>query len=163
HSGEPNSGAPNSGAPCHAGQCRSAYLVAPVSDSEPGVHTLDQGAPGREVWIPGSRAAHIAGTIFILPRLRPRGAQVRQMRVLVLVPTTGKLNRVLRIDPYPDLVHSFVVRQGDVERLPITRKYADLTSEGGPLAALGSPVKPGLYRLLLAGPIDGGDSWQLPV
>ncbi len=85
------------------------------------------------------------------------------MRVLVLVPTTGKLNRVLRIDPYPDLVHSFVVRQGDVERLPITRKYADLTSEGGPLAALGSPVKPGLYRLLLAGPIDTGDSWQLPV
>jgi hypothetical protein len=85
------------------------------------------------------------------------------MRVLVLVPTTGKLNRVLRIDPYPDLVHSFVVRQGDVERLPITRKYADLTSEGGPLAALGSPVKPGLYRLLLAGPIDAGDSWQLPV
>jgi hypothetical protein len=85
------------------------------------------------------------------------------MRVLVLVPTTGKLNRVLRIDPYPDLVHSFVVRQGDVERLPITRKYADLTSQGGPLAALGSPVKPGLYRLLLAGPIDTGDSWQLPV
>jgi hypothetical protein len=85
------------------------------------------------------------------------------MRVLVLVPTTGKLNRVLRIDPYPDLVHSFVVRQGDVERLPITRKYADLTSQGGPLAALGSPVKPGLYRLLLAGPIDAGDSWQLPV
>jgi hypothetical protein len=85
------------------------------------------------------------------------------MRVLVLVPTTGKLNRVLRIDPYPDLVHSFVVRQGDVERLPITRKYADLTSAGGPLAALGSPVKPGLYRLLLAGPIDAGDSWQLPV
>jgi hypothetical protein len=85
------------------------------------------------------------------------------MRVLVLVPTTGKLNRVLRIDPYPDLVHSFVVRQGDVERLPITRKYADLTSQGGPLATLGSPVKPGLYRLLLAGPIDAGDSWQLPV
>jgi hypothetical protein len=85
------------------------------------------------------------------------------MQVLVLVPTTGKLNRVLRIDPYPDLVHSFVVRQGDVERLPITRKYADLTSQGGPLAALGPPVKPGLYRLLLAGPIDAGDSWQLPV
>jgi hypothetical protein len=85
------------------------------------------------------------------------------MRVLVLVPTTGKLNRVLRIELYPDLVHSFVVRQGDVERLPITRKYADLTSKGGPLAALGSPVKPGLYRLLLAGPIDTGDSWQLPV
>jgi hypothetical protein len=85
------------------------------------------------------------------------------MRVLVLVPTTGKLNRVLRIDPYPDLVHSFVVRQGDVERLPITRKYADLTSQGGPLAALGPPVKPGLYRLLLAGPIEAGDSWQLPV
>jgi hypothetical protein len=85
------------------------------------------------------------------------------MRVLVLVPTTGKMNRVLRIDPYPDLVHSFVVRQGDVERLPITRKYADMTSQGGPLAALGLPVKPGLYRLLLAGPIDAGDSWQLPV
>jgi hypothetical protein len=85
------------------------------------------------------------------------------MRVLVLVPTTGKLNRVLRIDPYPDLVHSFVVRQGDVERLQITRKYADLTSQGGPLAALGAPVTPGLYRLLLAGPIDAGDSWQLPV
>jgi hypothetical protein len=85
------------------------------------------------------------------------------MRVLVLLPTTGKLNRVLRIDPYPDLAHSFVVRQGDVERLPITRKYADLTSQGGPLAALGPPVKPGLYRLLLAGPIDAGDSWQLPV
>ncbi len=85
------------------------------------------------------------------------------MRVLVLMPTTGRLNRVLRIDPYPDLAHSFVVRQGDVERLPITRKYADLTSQGGPLAALGAPVKPGLYRLLLAGPIDAGDSWQLPV
>ncbi len=85
------------------------------------------------------------------------------MRVLVLVPTTGSLNRVLRIEAYPGLAHSFAVARGDFQPLWITRKYADLTREGGPLAALALPVHPGTYRLWLAEPIDDGDSWVLPV
>jgi tetratricopeptide (TPR) repeat protein len=85
------------------------------------------------------------------------------MRVLVLVPTTGSLNRVLRIEAYPGLAHSFAVAQGDFQPLRITRKYADLTREGGPLAALARPVQPGTYRLWLAEAIDDGDSWVLPV
>jgi hypothetical protein len=85
------------------------------------------------------------------------------MQVLVLVPTTGDLNRVARIEAYPGLSHSFAVRLGSAERLPITKQYADFTLEGGPLAALGAPVKSGLFRLWLAKDIESGASWQLPV
>jgi hypothetical protein len=90
--------------------------------------------------------------------------QVNQMmRVQVLVPTTGALNQVLRIQPHPGLAYSFAVRKGEAEHLSITRQYAPLTAPGGALEALGAPAKPGTYILQLAGPIDCGGSWQLPV
>jgi hypothetical protein len=85
------------------------------------------------------------------------------MRVLVLLPTTGALNRVLRIEARPDLRASGVYVQGDFRPQAITSDYNDLTSNAGPLAALAPPVKSGPHRLWLAAPIDAGKSWELPV
>jgi hypothetical protein len=98
---------------------------------------------------------------------RPKASQanrsIKMMRVQVLVPTTGALNQVLRIQPHPGLAYSFAVRKGEPEHLSITKQYAPLTAPGGALEALGAPAQPGTYILQLAGPIDCGGSWQLPV
>jgi hypothetical protein len=85
------------------------------------------------------------------------------MRVLVLLPTTGALNRVLRIEARPDLPASGVYAQHDFRPLAITADYDALTSKAGPLAALAPPVEAGAHRLWLAGPIEAGKSWELPV
>ncbi len=85
------------------------------------------------------------------------------MRVLVLLPTTGALNRVLRIEARDDLPASSVYAQHDFRPLAITSDYDALTSKAGPLAALAPLVKAGAHRLLLGGPIEAGKSWELPV
>jgi len=83
------------------------------------------------------------------------------MRVLVLVPTTGALNRVLRIVARPDLPASQVIIR--YKPLAISGDYNALTAKAGPLAALGPPVMPGPHQLWLAGEIESGNSWELPV
>jgi hypothetical protein len=85
------------------------------------------------------------------------------MRVLVLLPTTGALNRVLRVAARPGLRASLVVMQGDYRPLAITKDYDLLTSEAGPLAALAPLAKPGPHEMRVAGPVDSGKSWELPV
>ncbi|MCL2429707.1 MAG: hypothetical protein FWD12_10785 [Alphaproteobacteria bacterium] len=85
------------------------------------------------------------------------------MRVLVLLPTTGALNRVMRIEARPDLPASGVYARNDFRPLAITADYDALTSKAGPLAALAPPVEAGAHRLWLAGPIEAGKSWELPV
>jgi hypothetical protein len=85
------------------------------------------------------------------------------MRVQVLLPTTGALNRVLRIEARPDLPASGVYAQHDFRPLAITADYDALTSKAGPLGALAPPVEAGAHRLWLAGPIEAGKSWELPV
>jgi hypothetical protein len=85
------------------------------------------------------------------------------MRVLVLLPTTGALNRVMRIEARPDLPASGVYARNDFRPLAITADYDALTSKAGPLAALAPPVEAGVHRLWLAGPIEAGKSWELPV
>lgn len=85
------------------------------------------------------------------------------MRVLVLLPTTGALNRVVRLEARPDLPASGVYARHDFRPLAITADYDALTARSGPLAALGSPVRAGVHRLWLEGPIEAGKSWELPV
>jgi hypothetical protein len=96
-------------------------------------------------------------------RRRPAGArdQAKQVakRVLVEVPTTGSVNRVVRIEARPDLTASQILHRYWPQA--ISRFYAALT--GGPLAALGAPVVPGVYLLWLAEEIESGNSWELPV
>src|SRR6516164_5843063 len=99
------------------------------------------------------------------PHVGPRRSlarqQVRRMRVLVLVPTTGALNRVLRLVARPDLPASQVIIR--YKPLTISGDYNALTAKAGPLAALGPPVMPGPHQLWLAGEIESGNSWELPV
>jgi hypothetical protein len=90
----------------------------------------------------------------------PAGQQFRRLKVLVLVPTTGSVNRVVRIDERPDLPASQVIVRYAPEA--ISRDYDALTAQGGPLAKLGPPVKHGIYQSRLTGPIDSGSSWELP-
>jgi hypothetical protein len=85
------------------------------------------------------------------------------MRVLVLLPTTGSLNRVLRLNARPDLVTSVVVAAPSFLPMAITKEYDALTSRTGPLAGLGPPVKPGAHWLRLSREIDSGHSWHVPV
>jgi hypothetical protein len=84
-------------------------------------------------------------------------------RVLVLLPTTGALNRVLRIKARPDLSASAVYLSGTTRRLAITAEYDFLVSKDGPLTALAPLVKPGPYWLWLSEQIESGESWQVPV
>jgi hypothetical protein len=85
--------------------------------------------------------------------------EVNAKRVLVLVPTTGSVNRIVRIEARHDLAASQIFHRH--WRQPISRFYAPLTA--GPLAALGAPVTPGVYRLWLAEEMKSGNSWELPV
>jgi hypothetical protein len=88
---------------------------------------------------------------------------MRVRRVLVLVPTTGALYRILSIKAMPDLPNSAVFGP-DEQLLPLTNcqaEYAFLTSQG-PLHLLGPPVDPGMYWLTLSGKIESGGSWHLP-
>jgi hypothetical protein len=85
------------------------------------------------------------------------------MRVLVTLPTTGTSNRVLRLKARPDLPASAVYQPRTIMPLSITEEYNVLTSKSGPLTALAPLVKPGPYWLWLSGPIDSGESWQVPV
>jgi hypothetical protein len=101
-------------------------------------------------------AGHAAGSRQDLSSAT--GAQDQRKRVLVLVPTTGSVNRVVRIEARPDLKVSQVIHR--YWPVAISRYYAALTE--GPLAALGAPVTPGVYRLLLADEIESGNSWELP-
>jgi hypothetical protein len=83
------------------------------------------------------------------------------MRVLVLVPTTGSMSRVVRIEKWPDLPASqIIVRHRPQE---ISADYDGLTAHAGPFAKLGPPVQPGRYLLWLSEPIESGSSWELPV
>jgi hypothetical protein len=81
------------------------------------------------------------------------------LAVFVAVPTTGALNRVVRIEARPDLAASQILHR--YWPLAISRYYAALTRE--PFAALGRPVTPGTYLLWLAEEIESGNSWELPV
>jgi hypothetical protein len=81
------------------------------------------------------------------------------LAVLVAVPTTGSLNRVVRIEARPDLAASQILCR--YWPLAISRYYAALTRE--PFAALGRPTMPGTYLLWLAEEIESGNSWELPV
>jgi hypothetical protein len=85
------------------------------------------------------------------------------MRVLVLVPTAGSLIRISTLKARPDLPASVVVAAPSYIPMPITREYDVLTSEAGPLAAVGAPVKPGRYWLRLSGEVNSGESWEIPV
>jgi hypothetical protein len=85
------------------------------------------------------------------------------MRVLVTLPTTGASNRVLRLKARPDLPASAVYQPRTIMPLSITEEYNVLTSKSGPLTALAPLVRPGPYWLWLSGPIDSGESWQVPV
>jgi hypothetical protein len=69
----------------------------------------------------------------------------------------------LRVAARPGLKASLVVRQGDYRPLAITKDYDVLTSESGPLASLAPLVRPGPHELRVAGPVDSGNSWELPV
>jgi hypothetical protein len=102
-----------------------------------------------------STTAGIAGSL----RRGLAGAKDGAKRVLVLVPTTGSANRVVRIQARPDLNASQIFHR--YWPLDISRYYAALTE--GPLAALGFPLAPGAYHLWLADEIESGNSWELPV
>jgi hypothetical protein len=89
---------------------------------------------------------------------------MRVKRVLVPVPTTGGLYRILSIEKRPGLAHSAVHAQGVFQPLmPMTDDYRFLTSPEGPLGALGPPVEPGRYLLRLSSEIESGHSWHLPI
>jgi CHAT domain-containing protein/tetratricopeptide (TPR) repeat protein len=85
------------------------------------------------------------------------------MPVQVLLPTTGSLNQVLRIEATGYLTASQVIRTADWMPLDISRRYHAMTVRDGLLRRLGAPFRPGLYRLWLKLPIESGNSWELPV
>jgi hypothetical protein len=87
------------------------------------------------------------------------GATDQPKRVLVLVPTTGSVNRVERIEARPDLKVSQLLHRYWPQA--ISGYYAALTER--PLAVLGAPAAPGVYLLWLAHEIESGNSWELPV
>jgi hypothetical protein len=86
-----------------------------------------------------------------------------KMKVAVLLPTTGALNRVVRIISRPDLEASTVFQTGSANPLSITKDYDFLVSKKGSLTALAPLVKPGPYWLLLSERIESGESWNVPV
>jgi hypothetical protein len=85
------------------------------------------------------------------------------MRVSVLLPTTGSLNRVLRIEPTHDLPASQVKNTLGWMPLGISKGYHALTMTGGLLWELGAPFRYGVYRLQLLSDVESGNSWELPV
>ncbi|MCF3932397.1 hypothetical protein L1787_03075 [Acuticoccus sp. M5D2P5] len=80
-------------------------------------------------------------------------------RVAVLVPTTGGLARVVRLEEKPHLGQSTVTGEGDFRPLPIAADYHRLAD--GPLRALGDQTGP--FHLTLSGRVEDGRSWELPV
>jgi hypothetical protein len=87
------------------------------------------------------------------------------MRVSVLLPTTGSLNRVLSVVSWAgrDLSASQVEHTLHWMPLDISGDYHALTRRGGLLWELGSPFQHGVYQLKLVSPVESGKSWELPV
>jgi hypothetical protein len=85
------------------------------------------------------------------------------MRVLVILPTTGALNQIVRLTGRPGLKASFVVMRGDYRPLAVSKDYDALTDEAGPLAKLAPLVASGPYEMRVSGNFDSGKSWELPV
>jgi hypothetical protein len=85
------------------------------------------------------------------------------MRVQILLPTTGSLNQVLRIEATGHLTASQVRHTVHWMPLPISGHYHAMTARDGLFGELGPPFRPGLYRLWLKFPFESGSSWELPV